>query len=846
MDIEEIKIEEDFDENFYEKQLPEVTAYYHGSGYTKRQRYYHHYLNYGQGLYKNLKECEEKLLGNTDIDKNFDENLHEKIHPDVVNYLPNLIDMLGKRKIYYHHYINYSKNKIPNDFNPTIYKLLNEDLNGLTNEQAIKHYMFYGIFEKRHYRFNFELDKNFDPRLYKIHNSDLTFMSDSQANVHYLVHGKKEGRIFYTGMSYSELMKESKKANDNKYKNCVVLINHDVSLTGAPIFLYDLYDFFIENNYFSQVVIIEACPNNILPNANKLYHFNDYKKLLSIIEDLNPTLIYSNSLNLLLRNLSSFKYWLSRTVFHLHETYDPFNNYVEKDFDLTNLTIKLASEKIKKEYLSKQSFSNITIFPPFITEKKLKKIETSSKEKCEIAIEQKVDCNKIIIGMSGSLCDRKNLILFHQLAEKCPDYEFLWIGGKNLDEYFEKNNIKVKSKNFYWVPDTKNPYKYFEQIDYFFLTSLSDPCPIVVLENLYLNKKIIVLKNNIHTNHNTKLLENYIEIDNSDTDTNLDIINKFKNLKLDKNKNTTNKNRNYIEKEYSKPLISNKSKCENFFICSIYVDNLDIDLNYLINLINQFNIRNKFSYKTIVSLSFSKELYSNIGNFDCKPIAYLSKYLINLNNIIFRKNIGYDIGGLIDGIKYIYENFEVKENSRLAYTHSKSNQYWRSVNDEIFYVDDNTSDTIVAEKFSVFCNHKDLNFNIIKSYPDIFNLSKSEFQYIQGTVFRTNLNFLKELNCKYEKIASRLTDVYKNDEYWISIMKDKNVFENYFSQYSNNIFNKPIDKESHYIVSTGLAKNYIELLEKHGIRGIPDCQFEHALERYIGYLIFDNKKVLKI
>ena len=404
-----------------------------------------------------------------------------------------------------------------------------------------------------------------------------------------------------------------------------------------------------------------------------------------------------------------------------------------------------------------------------------------------------------------------------------------------------------KLKNLYWIPNTKNPYKYFKKLDYFFLTSKSDPCPIVVLENLYLNNKIIVLKNNIHTKHSVKKLENYIEIDNLENDTDEDIIQKFKNLKLDNNKNITNKNKHYIEESYSKPILSNRSEENNFLICSVYVPNLNLNLDYLINLINQFNIRNKFSYKTIICLSFNKEFYSYAGDFTCAPAKKLSKYLLNLQNVIFRKNSGYDIGGLLDGLKYVFDNFTIKEDSKLAYLHNKSNLHWRDISNKIFYVDDETNDTIVSHKFSVICDSKDLNMRILKNYPSIFNLNtNNNIEYIQGTVFRTNINFLTDLYRKYEEIIPNLTNLEKHDDYWVSIMKDRNLFEDYFSNYSNNIFNKPIDRESHSAVCRGLAKNYIELLEKHNLRGIPDCQFEHALERYIGYLIFNNTKVLKV
>lgn len=737
---------------------------------------------------------------------------------------------------------------IPNDFNSKIYKYLNPDIYHLTDLQATQHFINHGMLENRKYLINFTFDSNFDPRLYKIYNPDLINLTDLQAVQHYMHHGYTEGRTFYTGISYDTLIKEKNNQTiESKDTNCVLLINHDASLTGAPIFLYDLYDYLVQNKYFTKIIMVDPYPNNVFPQySDKLYHFNDPQKLIEIIEKLDPVLIYSNSLNLYVRNLSIFYYWIYKTIFHFHETYEPFNDFIDKKVNLQHATIKVVSDYIKKEYLQNQNFKNIEVFPPFIPESKLNIINEKSQIPCTISNAYGIiDQNKIIIGMSGSICDRKNFLLFYNLAKSCPEYEFLWIGGQYLDQYLLKtvNETTIHSPtNFYWVPNTKNPYQYFKYLDYFLLTSKSDPCPIVILENLYLNKKIIVLKNNIHTKHNINLLENFIELDNTVHNDDSNTIIKFKRLNLNKNKNITNKNSDYIEKYFSKPNMFHDKKIDqnNFIIVSIYINQHNYNLNYLINLINQFIIRNNYSYKTIISLSFKDKSIS-------KNINILYKYIINLEKIIIRNNIGYDIGGLLDGIKYIYEHLQVDEHSQLAYIHNKSNIHWRNINDQIFYLD-NIPDiygTISSKRFTTVCDNNDLNRPIFVKYPNIFNqeIIDKKFTYIQGTVFRTNINLLKTLFDKYDIIYPNLTNIDTNDEYWISVMKNKELFDNYLSQYTNNIFNKDIDKNSFNIINNNMAKNYIELYHKYNIRGIPDCQIEHALERYIGYLITNNIRV---
>jgi hypothetical protein len=70
--------------------------------------------------------------------------------------------------------------------------------------------------------------------------------------------------------------------------------------------------------------------------------------------------------------------------------------------------------------------------------------------------------------------------------------------------------------NLFHVLNTSTPYIYYNVIDYFLLTSFEDPCPYVVLENLYMGNKIITFKQNIYTDHNSPALKDvYYEYNGS-------------------------------------------------------------------------------------------------------------------------------------------------------------------------------------------------------------------------------------------------------------------------------------------------------------------------------------------
>jgi hypothetical protein len=132
--------------------------------------------------------------------------------------------------------------------------------------------------------------------------------------------------------------------------------------------------------------------------------------------------------------------------------------------------------------------------------------------------------------------------------------------------------------------------------------------------------------------------------------------------------------------------------------------------------------------------------------------------------------------------------------------------------------------------------------------PDIFDkgVLTEKFKYVQGTTFITKLDYLKPLYNLYNKIKPQFTTEQKNDIYWQKIMKNKEIFIKYYFQYQNDPLNSPIDWESQVVVGKSGVKNYIELLNKYGLNGIPDVQFEHAMERYLGYLTCNKQHKLKL
>lgn len=744
------------------------------------------------------------------------------------------------------------KNSMPKDFNYIEYLKHNPDLisGGLISEHAcIMHYGFFGHKENRIYSNSIlsnKLPKNFNPKIYKILNLDLSDLSDEEASKHYVFHGITEHRRYTTNVSDEKILKAYNITYDktyDKYKNrCIVFINHETSLTGAPIFLRTFAKEIISLKLFDNVVFIDAHPaQNFAPldNCLWLYHFNDKDKLYRILQQLNPIIIYSNSTNVYVKNIDDMQPFLYKTIFHFHETFEDLKNFIDHSnsykFDeflklVENNQKFFPAQAIIDDVQYYTKTDNVNLFPPYITPDKTKNILQHNR----LPLRKN---KKITIGMCGIISERKNFNLFKHIAENNQNMDFIWIGD-------DKNTVIAdKPKNLSIVPQTNNPYKELNKLDYFFLTSKSDPCPIVILESLLLNKKVIVLDKNIKYDHSNQNLENYLVIKNHNNDPNI-ILKKFNQLKLNNRKNLTFKNQKYILSNFNKPRILQKSaenKTDHILLSFFANKNYEFDSNYFVNLINQ-------------KLLFSSNKNYNITiaiTGDDK--TYISKAKKELNKIyskctvIDRPNIGRDIGGLLDMYKLLTENKSINKNSYILYLHNKYNLIWREELVKIMY--NNCYDkynTTVSNNFFIHCDINDLNRQIMKTDKIMSKIHNKNFQYIGGTMFITKFNNLKPLYDNYDYFYSNLTTIDKNDIFWTNSMITKSVFDKAYHSTFGHCLCKQMSYSSRDTVISNGIKNSIELETNYNQLGIQDLQYEHALERYIGYLISNKKKTLTI
>ncbi len=106
----------------------------------------------------------------------------------------------------------------------------------------------------------------------------------------------------------------------------------------------------------------------------------------------------------------------------------------------------------------------------------------------------------LVVGGAGLPAWRKGTELWLLMARElvhlmgAENVRFMWVGvydnyeGCAFREMARKLGIEA---NVEFVPVTSEPYPHFKKFDVFALTSWEDPCPLVMLENMLLQKPVI-------------------------------------------------------------------------------------------------------------------------------------------------------------------------------------------------------------------------------------------------------------------------------------------------------------------------------------------------------------------
>lgn len=452
------------------------------------------------------------------LPQDFSAEAYKKYNPD----LENMSDKNAAK-----HYFSHGqaegriyKLALPADFCVKGYKRYNPDLQALTDVYAERHYCSAGINEGRIYKV--DLPADFDPRMYSYMNPDLEGLPEAELEKHYSEHGKREKREYLDPLydaqyfsarygiaadqhGYSSYIDDVRKIKSKAVEDIIatlptdeidlLLVSHQTSFFGATHYLYSLFCYIKEIYPDKLVKIAEQYADEVLTAKYGLsaedvivYH-NDPTVLWSITDKCRPKKILINSsskiINPVLKHLDKHK-----MVLHSHEVKSHYQAVIKgfvPDF--------VVSEKIAAQWED----AAVQVQPPFIDAATIGLLDATERMTSISNEFGEIDLSKLTVGMCGDLSFRKNPALFSSMAEKFKDMNFVWIGGH--DDFPAE-----AAQNLFHVKSVANPYGYFKVFDYFLLTSITDPCPYVVLENLYLNNNVIVFRDSIFTAHSCDTL----------------------------------------------------------------------------------------------------------------------------------------------------------------------------------------------------------------------------------------------------------------------------------------------------------------------------------------------------
>ncbi|WP_289664011.1 glycosyltransferase [Flavobacterium panacagri] len=94
---------------------------------------------------------------------------------------------------------------------------------------------------------------------------------------------------------------------------------------------------------------------------------------------------------------------------------------------------------------------------------------------------------KLTIGLMGRITYQKNPLFLNQIAQRFPDFNFIWIGDGDLKSSLTSPNIKITG----WILNRKKVLKELNNIDIYMQISLWEGLPIAVLEAMTLQKPVI-------------------------------------------------------------------------------------------------------------------------------------------------------------------------------------------------------------------------------------------------------------------------------------------------------------------------------------------------------------------
>lgn len=247
-------------------------------------------------------------------------------------------------------------------------------------------------------------------------------------------------------------------------------------------------------------------------NGIKGYSINFSSKNLLKISTNIKNIIKENDIRIIHAhdNIASIIAYITKRVFnlqinivsHIHSCYpwlskNGFNKFIDKNirgkYDYNIACGKGLYDFYKKnaDYIDEKKFM---ILSNAIDIKEVE--ELNLKNSLDLKKQYNIPNNKIVLGFIGRLCSIKGIIPFLKEAakykEQLDDCRILLIGSGDEEEDIKKLVIELGIQDIVIMTGfQKDTYKFYQIIDVFFLPSLYEGLPMVILEAMAFKKAVI-------------------------------------------------------------------------------------------------------------------------------------------------------------------------------------------------------------------------------------------------------------------------------------------------------------------------------------------------------------------
>lgn len=264
------------------------------------------------------------------------------------------------------------------------------------------------------------------------------------------------------------------------------------TITNTSVTIFNFKDYYNKKNTLVSRIARFIFRHKEIPNYSHSF-------LKEITEKTKPDVIVLNTL-IMTEHLCYLEKLQIPLVLYVHEMDWTFSHFTRSQLvgmsTIPHLVI-CCSKASKKGFAALAGTSNIKLAYPGVAFDKIK----ITKTKAEVYDELGIPMNSTLIAMSGSIDRNKDPQVFVRTASALirqhPSCYFIWIGGnKNSgDAYYAELTAKTLGIDgkliFTGQLSHEVYYNYLHSIDYFFLTSVFDSFPLVMLEAAYLKKPII-------------------------------------------------------------------------------------------------------------------------------------------------------------------------------------------------------------------------------------------------------------------------------------------------------------------------------------------------------------------